>query len=269
MLLRSKCDFSLQFVHFLTVAWSEGNRCCLWSILWGHLWRSGVFLYFIYEWCKTYLLVNSLARYSFCSCLLFSTIVNIISSLCVSDSRVLNINGCLSEAREKIHVELKFALPGKERQDSVYRGLQVCQHYFRVSSAFDKSPVTSLLFFSPQAVDSSSELLCIHDSARPLVSSSDTKKVCFRSSYCSSSPNYSRSAYYFHFLYLVILSTRRAEYIIYGENLLNGDYLFYCTKDNRVFDFSSLLQYGRFWRMVGWLERQSLVFLPKLQSKRY
>nr|WLF00990.1 2-C-methyl-D-erythritol 4-phosphate cytidylyltransferase [Santalum album] len=51
----------------------------------------------------------------------------------------------------KVNVDLKFALPGKERQDSVYSGLQ--------------------------AVDMNSELVCIHDSARPLVSSGDINKV--------------------------------------------------------------------------------------------
>lgn len=29
------------------------------------------------------------------------------------------------DAKDKINVDLKFALPGKERQDSVYSGLQV------------------------------------------------------------------------------------------------------------------------------------------------
>ncbi|XP_028805033.1 2-C-methyl-D-erythritol 4-phosphate cytidylyltransferase, chloroplastic-like [Neltuma alba] len=47
--------------------------------------------------------------------------------------------------------ELKFALPGKERQDSVYNGFQ--------------------------AIDPNSELVCIHDSARPLVLARDVKKV--------------------------------------------------------------------------------------------
>ncbi|KAL3538468.1 hypothetical protein ACH5RR_001834 [Cinchona calisaya] len=55
------------------------------------------------------------------------------------------------DAKEKIHVDLKFALPGKERQDSVYSGLE--------------------------AVDLSSELVCIHDSARPLVLTEDVEKV--------------------------------------------------------------------------------------------
>lgn len=31
----------------------------------------------------------------------------------------------VSEAKEKINVPVKFALPGKERQDSVFSGLQV------------------------------------------------------------------------------------------------------------------------------------------------
>lgn len=55
------------------------------------------------------------------------------------------------ETKEKINVDLKFALPGKERQDSVYSGLQ--------------------------AIDPSSELVCVHDSARPLVLSKDVEKV--------------------------------------------------------------------------------------------
>ena len=33
-----------------------------------------------------------------------------------------------SDAKENINVDLKFALPGKERQDSVYSGLQVDDH---------------------------------------------------------------------------------------------------------------------------------------------
>ncbi|XP_068463304.1 2-C-methyl-D-erythritol 4-phosphate cytidylyltransferase, chloroplastic-like isoform X1 [Phaseolus vulgaris] len=55
------------------------------------------------------------------------------------------------DAMGNYQAELKFALPGKERQDSVYNGLQ--------------------------AVDPNSELVCIHDSARPLVLSSDVRKV--------------------------------------------------------------------------------------------
>ncbi|CAI9101496.1 OLC1v1038833C1 [Oldenlandia corymbosa var. corymbosa] len=55
------------------------------------------------------------------------------------------------DAKENINVDLKFALPGKERQDSVFSGLQ--------------------------AIDLSSELVCIHDSARPLVLVEDIGKV--------------------------------------------------------------------------------------------
>ncbi|KAJ7946510.1 2-C-methyl-D-erythritol 4-phosphate cytidylyltransferase [Quillaja saponaria] len=55
------------------------------------------------------------------------------------------------DAKENIQVELKFTEPGKERQNSVYSGLQ--------------------------AVDLNSELVCIHDSARPLVTSGDVEKV--------------------------------------------------------------------------------------------
>lgn len=55
------------------------------------------------------------------------------------------------DSQEQINVDLKFALPGKERQDSVYSGLQ--------------------------EVDLNSELVCIHDSARPLVLSEDVEKV--------------------------------------------------------------------------------------------
>ncbi|TVU04096.1 hypothetical protein EJB05_50336, partial [Eragrostis curvula] len=50
-----------------------------------------------------------------------------------------------------LQIPLKFARPGKERQDSVFNGLQ--------------------------EIDGNSELVCVHDSARPLVSSKDVKKV--------------------------------------------------------------------------------------------
>ncbi|KAL6616510.1 hypothetical protein ACP70R_038780 [Stipagrostis hirtigluma subsp. patula] len=52
---------------------------------------------------------------------------------------------------ENLQIPLKFARPGKERQDSVFNGLQ--------------------------EIDGNSELVCVHDSARPLVSSADVKKV--------------------------------------------------------------------------------------------
>ncbi|KAL5982802.1 hypothetical protein ACLOJK_016879 [Asimina triloba] len=56
-----------------------------------------------------------------------------------------------SDASVNTKVDLKFAIPGKERQDSVYNGFQ--------------------------EIDGSSGLVCIHDSARPLVSSADIEKV--------------------------------------------------------------------------------------------
>lgn len=52
---------------------------------------------------------------------------------------------------KNLQIPLKFARPGKERQDSVFNGLQ--------------------------EIDGDSELVCVHDSARPLVSSEDVKKV--------------------------------------------------------------------------------------------
>ncbi|KAM0925916.1 hypothetical protein ACQ4PT_003809 [Festuca glaucescens] len=52
---------------------------------------------------------------------------------------------------ENLQIPIKFACPGKERQDSVFNGLQ--------------------------EIDGDSELACVHDSARPLVSSEDVKKV--------------------------------------------------------------------------------------------
>ncbi|CAA7405118.1 unnamed protein product [Spirodela intermedia] len=79
-----------------------------------------------------------------------------------------NILSCMSEVKEVIvvcdpsyrevfedavesHAELKFALPGKERQDSVFNGFQ--------------------------EIDRSAQLVCIHDSARPLVLFEDIRKV--------------------------------------------------------------------------------------------
>ncbi|XP_047059260.1 2-C-methyl-D-erythritol 4-phosphate cytidylyltransferase, chloroplastic [Lolium rigidum] len=52
---------------------------------------------------------------------------------------------------ENLQIPIKFTWPGKERQDSVFNGLQ--------------------------EIDGDSELVCVHDSARPLVSSEDVKKV--------------------------------------------------------------------------------------------
>ncbi|KAK7363910.1 hypothetical protein VNO77_06071 [Canavalia gladiata] len=94
------------------------------------------------------LLGQSIALYSFYT---FSHMVEVKEIVVVCDPSYRDI---FEDAKGNDEVELKFALPGKERQDSVYSGLQECA-----------------------AVDSNSELVCIHDSARPLVLSGDVKKV--------------------------------------------------------------------------------------------
>ncbi|KAK9287054.1 hypothetical protein L1049_015463 [Liquidambar formosana] len=91
------------------------------------------------------LLGQPIALYSFYT---FSRMIEVKEIIVVCDPSYMDI---FEDAKEKIHVDLKFTLPGKERQDSVYSGLQ--------------------------AVDLNSELVCIHDSARPLVSSGDIEKV--------------------------------------------------------------------------------------------
>ncbi|XVF75107.1 hypothetical protein PTKIN_Ptkin13bG0161400 [Pterospermum kingtungense] len=78
----------------------------------------------------------------------FSHMIEVKEIVVVCDPSYKDI---FEETEEKINVDLKFALPGKERQDSVYSGLQ--------------------------EVDLNSELVCIHDSARPLVTSEDVEKV--------------------------------------------------------------------------------------------
>ncbi|KAJ0750843.1 putative 2-C-methyl-D-erythritol 4-phosphate cytidylyltransferase [Helianthus annuus] len=91
------------------------------------------------------LLGQPIALYSFYT---FSRMPEVKEIVVVCDTSYQDI---FEDAREKINVDLKFALPGKERQDSVYSGLQT--------------------------IDRTSELVCIHDSARPLVTSSDVEKV--------------------------------------------------------------------------------------------
>ncbi|KAL4625152.1 hypothetical protein ACB092_05G003800 [Castanea dentata] len=91
------------------------------------------------------LLGQPIALYSFYT---FSRLIEVKEIIVVCDPSYKDI---FEGSKENIHVELKFTLPGKERQDSVYSGLQ--------------------------AVDLNSELVCVHDSARPLVSSGDTEKV--------------------------------------------------------------------------------------------
>ncbi|MED6131177.1 hypothetical protein PIB30_007472 [Stylosanthes scabra] len=94
------------------------------------------------------LLGQPIALYSFYT---FSHMVEVKEIIVVCDPSYKDI---FEDAELNDKVELKFALPGKERQDSVYNGLQECA-----------------------AVDSNSQLVCIHDSARPLVLSEDVKKV--------------------------------------------------------------------------------------------
>lgn len=91
------------------------------------------------------LLGRPIALYSFYT---FSHMVEVKEIVVVCDPSYSDI---FEETKEKINVDLKFSLPGKERQDSVYSGLQ--------------------------EVDLNSELVCIHDSARPLVLSKDVQKV--------------------------------------------------------------------------------------------
>ncbi|RAL52754.1 hypothetical protein DM860_007522 [Cuscuta australis] len=91
------------------------------------------------------LLGQPIALYSFYT---FSKVPQVKEIVVVCDPSYKDV---FEDAREKIKIELKYALPGKERQDSVYNGFQV--------------------------VDLSSEVICIHDSARPLVSPGDVEKV--------------------------------------------------------------------------------------------
>ncbi|XP_020537138.1 2-C-methyl-D-erythritol 4-phosphate cytidylyltransferase, chloroplastic isoform X2 [Jatropha curcas] len=91
------------------------------------------------------LLGQPIALYSFYT---FSKMAAVKEIVVVCDPSYQDI---FEGARESINVDLKFALPGKERQDSVYSGLQ--------------------------AIDLNSELVCVHDSARPLVTSADVEKV--------------------------------------------------------------------------------------------
>ncbi|KAL8222849.1 hypothetical protein R6Q57_020248 [Mikania cordata] len=91
------------------------------------------------------LLGQPIALYSFYT---FSQMPEVKEIVVVCDPSYRDI---FEDAKDKISVNLKFALPGKERQDSVYSGLQT--------------------------IDLTSELVCIHDSARPLVTISDVEKV--------------------------------------------------------------------------------------------
>lgn len=91
------------------------------------------------------LLGQPIALYSFYT---FSRMAEVKEIVVVCDPSYKDI---FEDARDNVDVDLKFALPGKERQDSVFNGFQ--------------------------AIDPNSELVCIHDSARPLVSTEDIEKV--------------------------------------------------------------------------------------------
>uniref|UniRef100_A0A224XH13 2-C-methyl-D-erythritol 4-phosphate cytidylyltransferase, chloroplastic n=1 Tax=Hypericum kalmianum TaxID=473045 RepID=A0A224XH13_9ROSI len=91
------------------------------------------------------LLGQPIALYSLCT---FAQMVEVKEIIVVCDPSYRDI---FEEAQNKTDVVLKFALPGKERQDSVYSGLQ--------------------------EVDLNSALVCVHDSARPLLLSADIRKV--------------------------------------------------------------------------------------------
>uniref|UniRef100_A0A803MIX3 2-C-methyl-D-erythritol 4-phosphate cytidylyltransferase n=1 Tax=Chenopodium quinoa TaxID=63459 RepID=A0A803MIX3_CHEQI len=86
----------------------------------------------------------------------FSQMVEVKEIVVVCDPSYKDI---FEDTKDKIHVDLRFTEAGKERQDSVYSGLQT-----------NTNP-------SVQAIDSDAELVCIHDSARPLVYSQDVEKV--------------------------------------------------------------------------------------------
>ncbi|KAL6494453.1 hypothetical protein OROGR_031253 [Orobanche gracilis] len=91
------------------------------------------------------LLGQPIALYSFYT---FSKMPEVKEIVVVCDPSYQDI---FEDAKANILVDLKFALPGKERQDSVYSGLEV--------------------------INPNSDLVCIHDSARPLVLEGDVAKV--------------------------------------------------------------------------------------------
>ncbi|KAK4749981.1 hypothetical protein SAY87_027430 [Trapa incisa] len=91
------------------------------------------------------LLDQPIALYSFYT---FSRMREVKEIVVVCDPSYKDV---FEDNKEKVGVDIKFTMPGKERQDSVFSGLQ--------------------------AVDENSELVCIHDSARPLVLPGDIEKV--------------------------------------------------------------------------------------------
>ncbi|RYR31460.1 hypothetical protein Ahy_B01g056256 isoform A [Arachis hypogaea] len=117
------------------------------------------------------LLGQPIALYSFYT---FSRMVEVKEIIVVCDPSYKDI---FEDAKVNDKVELKFALPGKERQDSVYNGLQECAVYFSFFWGRVGLNINDYNFHPILAVDSNSQLVCIHDSARPLVLSEDVKKV--------------------------------------------------------------------------------------------
>ncbi|KMZ60394.1 2-C-methyl-D-erythritol 4-phosphate cytidylyltransferase [Zostera marina] len=91
------------------------------------------------------LLGQPIALYSF---YIFSRMIEVKEMIVVCDPSYKSL---FLDAMEGLDMVVKFAIPGKERQDSVFNGFQ--------------------------ETDDNSELVCIHDSARPLIFTEDIKKV--------------------------------------------------------------------------------------------
>jgi len=91
------------------------------------------------------LLGQPIALYSFYT---FANMAEVSEIVVVCDPSYRDI---FEEAGKDISIPLKFALPGKERQDSVRSGLQ--------------------------EIGKSTKLACVHDSARPLVLTKDIQQV--------------------------------------------------------------------------------------------
>jgi 2-C-methyl-D-erythritol 4-phosphate cytidylyltransferase len=72
------------------------------------------------------LLGQPIALYSFYT---FSSMIEVKEIIVVCDP---SYNDIFEDVKGNCQVELKFALPGKERQDSVYNGLQECAVFFFV-----------------------------------------------------------------------------------------------------------------------------------------
>src|SRR5947209_6075219 len=96
---------------------------------------------------KQYYLLNGkpIARYSFEMLISMKEIVEVIV-VCVPEYRHFFAVGL-----EELAAKVKFAMPGKRRQDSVYSGFQ--------------------------EVSQQSELVCIHDAARPFITQPLIRRV--------------------------------------------------------------------------------------------